>query len=262
LSWALLRLFCRTRFTRLPTLLGHVLDLPTTPLLATTLVAGAPGAPLGPLARVWFWAGMRCKAVTEPGQRSFAWPPTILGFLYNLSFVYGLAWIIAARRGAPTPLFPRSELAVRRMHSVFPGLAAAVGHVFFAVFIATFASFKVRQSTVAPRAMPGAIISDSPITALYTSAATGAVTPVSPVRKVAIDVWLAAVKVARLELLVQTFWDTATLIRLLSDHSRLPPETTAARSRARPPVTPRAPLPINTGIVVTGVRVAFRDLGH
>jgi len=262
LSWALLRLFCRTRFTRLPTLLRHVLDLPTAPLLTTALVAGTPGAPFGPLARVCFWARMRCKAVTEPGQRSFAWPPTILGFLYNLSFVYGLAWIIATRDRAPTPFFPCSQLAVRRMHSVFPGRACAVWHLFFAVFIPTVASFNVRQSTVAPRAVPRSIMSDCPITSLDAPAAAGAVTPVAPVRKVAVNVRTAAVLVAGLELLVQTFWDAATLIRLLRDHSRFPPKTTAARSRARPPVTPRAPLTINTGIVVTGVRVAFRDLGH
>ena len=135
-------------------------------------------------------------------------------------------------------------------------------HVFFAVFIPALASFNVRQSAFAPRAVPGAIMGDSPITSLYAPAAAGAVTPIAPVRKVAITVWLAAVLVARLELLVQTFWDTATFIRLLRDHSRFPPKTTAARRRARPPVTPRAPLTIDTGVVVTGVRVAFRDLGH
>jgi len=137
-----------------------------------------------------------------------------------------------------------------------------VSHLRFAIFEIALATVDLSQRAFAPLTVPSAVISDRPVASLHTPAAARAVTPFAPVAEFTVAVFVTALLIARLENFVHTFCDMAALIRLLHDHSRLPPETTPARSSAWPPATPLTPLPIDTMLLVTGILVALSDLRH
>jgi hypothetical protein len=261
--WAFLCLFRRTWLTRFPAFLRQMLDLALAPLLATTFVASAPSTPHGPLARPGLWTMRARLAREEFGKRPIAWRSTILGEHVDLTLVHDLARFIAARYRALRSCLPVSQFAVHSWGRVIPFWAVAVlGHLRFAVIIFAHATVDLSQSAIAPLPFSSAEIRDRPVAPLNTITAARAVTPFAPISKFAVAVLGTAVLVARRKHLVHTCCDMAAFIGLLCNYTSLPLQTATARRGTWPPITPPAPLPIDTMLRITGMLVALSDLCH
>lgn len=178
---AVLELFGRLVFTSLPSMLGHLLNVAITPLLATTLVASTPCAPVAPQAID--------DLFPESARICATWNGLTDGFVARQSTILSLAFDpphtshlpSSTRGGTVAPVFPISE---RTGLSWFASTS----------WRWTFASIRIALidllgGTKAPLTLATSVLCDASGSTLHPITSARAITPCTPIVKFAVCIF-------------------------------------------------------------------------
>lgn len=256
---AFLNLLGSAQLARLTTWLWHAQNLPISLALSTTLVASAPLHPAVPHTSLWRrlrWAWHVLIAWHNAVKVAIALFTAVLGLLLNITDLLLLTTSAGRRADA--------NIAVECRWSCVPFANAAID-----LRIGQVASVRLRASvawrhffeiTVAPLAVARTVSQDVPDTTLYTVFCARAIAPIRPLGELAINVFGAALSVARLHIFVQTDRRNAACRSFRNDLAVSPGKAATAFRRAKAECIPVAPLAVNAVCLSAGLSRARGDL--